>query len=55
MAINILHSTKKTETNQPLQSFSRTDSLGQENDGRQPHKKQLDLDGIRELILEMRL
>lgn len=55
MTNNTPHRQKESEANQPLQSSSQSHSLGQENNGRQPRKKQLDLDGIRELILEMRI
>lgn len=39
------------QTERSFQSSSQSHSFGKENNGRQPRKKQLDLDGIRELIL----
>ena len=55
MTNNTPHRQKESEANQPLQSFSQSYSFGQENNGRRQSKKQLDLEGIRELILEMRI
>ena len=55
MAINTANKSIEPKTNQSLQSSSLSHPHGEEHHVINPSSKQLDLDGIRELILEMRI
>ena len=55
MTTNTPHQPTEPEINQPLQSSSQSYHLFEERHIIQPNSKQLDVEGIRELILEMRI
>ena len=55
MTTNTPHKPTEPETNQPLQSSSQSYNLLKERHIIRPSRKQLDMEGIRELILEMRI
>ena len=55
MTINTTSQQTKPETNQPQQSSSQFYYLLDERNVIRPSRKQLDVEGIRELILEMRI
>ena len=55
MIINTISKQTEPETNQPLQSSSQSYNLLNDRNTIHPSSKQLDMEGIRELILEMRI